>query len=109
MKITIIGKGNVGSALQRGLERGGHDVQAVGNEPARIRDAAQSAEVLLLAVPFGALDDVLRMQLARSIGFDAVDAGPLQSARLLEPMGYQNIQLGHALDLGTNIGFRLVH
>lgn len=34
------------------------------------------------------------MELASSIGFDAVDAGPLQSARLLEPMALQNILLG---------------
>jgi 8-hydroxy-5-deazaflavin:NADPH oxidoreductase len=35
------------------------------------------------------------MQMARDIGFEAVDAGPLQNARLLEPLGYFNIQLGY--------------
>jgi predicted dinucleotide-binding enzyme len=48
------------------------------------------------------------MQMARDIGFDAVDAGPLENARLLEPLGYFNIQLGHVLGLGPNIGLKLV-
>jgi predicted dinucleotide-binding enzyme len=47
-------------------------------------------------------------QMARDIGFDAVDAGPLQNARLLEPLGYFNIQLGYVLGLGTGIGLKLV-
>lgn len=55
----------------------------------------------------GAKEQVLKM--ARDIGFDAVDAGPLQNARLLEPLGYFNIQLGYVLGLGPNIGVKLVH
>ena len=47
-------------------------------------------------------------QLATAIGFEAVDAGRLANARLLEPLGYLNIQLGYVLGLGTQIGFRLV-
>ena len=47
--------------------------------------------------------------LARDIGFDAVDAGPLKNARLLEPLAYFNIQLGYVLGMGTQIGFKLLH
>ncbi|WP_242392998.1 NADPH-dependent F420 reductase [Anaeromyxobacter oryzisoli] len=190
MKIGIIGKGNVGGALQRGLARAGHEVRAVGKDPGAVRQAASWAEVVFLAVPFGALDDALRaagdaldgkvlvdvtnaltadMQLAlgyttsgaeelqrkaprakvvkafntvfaqhmetgqvkgerislfvagddasskervlalgRDIGFDAVDAGPLQNARWLESLGYLNILLGYVQKLGPDIGFRLV-
>ena len=35
------------------------------------------------------------LELAREIGFDAVDAGPLKNARLLEPLALLNIQLGY--------------
>jgi predicted dinucleotide-binding enzyme len=49
------------------------------------------------------------LELARKIGFDAVDAGPLANARLLEPLGYLNIQLGYVLGLGAQIGFKLLH
>jgi predicted dinucleotide-binding enzyme len=48
------------------------------------------------------------LQLARDIGFDAVDSGPLRNARLLEALGYLNIQLGHAQKLGRQIGFKLL-
>jgi len=47
--------------------------------------------------------------LASSIGFEAVDAGPLRQARLLEPLSYLNIQLGHLQGFGTDAGFRFVH
>ena len=46
--------------------------------------------------------------LARDLGFEAVDAGPLKNARLLEPLAYLNIQLGYVLGLGPQIGFKLV-
>lgn len=42
------------------------------------------------------------------IGFDAVDAGPLQNARWLETLGYFNIQIAYTLKMGTKIGFKLV-
>lgn len=190
-KIGIIGNGNVGSALASGLQKAGHEVQAVGKDPEAIRESVGWAEVVLLAVPFGALEEVVGtagdllagktvvdvtnaldsemnlaigfstsgaeilqeklpssqvvkafntvfaqnmatgsvqgerlsalvagndddakatvIGLARDIGFDAVDAGPLANARLLEPLGYLNIQLGYGLGMGTQIGFRLVH
>jgi predicted dinucleotide-binding enzyme len=190
LKIGIIGNGNVGSALQRGLERARRDVRAVGNDPNAIRTTAEWADVLVLAVPFGALTEVATtirplvggkivvdvtnaltaemglalgfttsgaeelqkllpqarvvkafntqfaqhmdsgqlgeqrlsvfaagddaeakrtvLELASAIGFDAIDAGPLANARMLEPLGLLNIQLGYVLGLGTKIGFKLV-
>jgi predicted dinucleotide-binding enzyme len=189
-KVGIIGDGNVGRALRRGLERAGYDVRTVGNDPAQVKDTARWADVVMLAVPYGAVDaavaelgdgiagktlvDVTNaltedmqlasgcttsgaealqqkahgakvvkafntlfaqhmdsgavggqqlttfvagdnadakaqvVQMARDIGFDAVDAGPLQNARLLEPIGFFNIQIGYVLGLGTQIGLKLV-
>jgi predicted dinucleotide-binding enzyme len=43
-----------------------------------------------------------------TMGFDAVDAGPLENARYLEPLSMLNIQLGRFLGLGTEIGFILL-
>ncbi len=48
------------------------------------------------------------MQLGKEIGFEPVDAGPLKSARYLEPMGIEIIKLGLQLGMGTSIGYRLV-
>jgi hypothetical protein len=190
-KVGIVGDGNVGSALARGLTRAGYEVRAVGKSPREVQDTGAWADVVILAVPYGAIDDAIRelgegiagktlvdvtnaltaemqlasgcttsgaeaiqqkaraakvvkafntqfashmdtgvidgqqlttfaagddleakeqvIRMARDIGFDAVDAGPLQNARLLEPLGYFNIQLGYVLGLGTRIGLKLVH
>ena len=190
-KVGIIGDGNVGGALRRGLERAGYEVRAVGKNPGQVKETGAWAEVVMLAVPYGAVNDAIAelgdgiagktvvdvtnaltgdmqlasgcttsgaealqqkvrdakvvkafntqfashmdsgavdgqqltvfaagddagakqqvMQMARDIGFDAVDAGPLQNARLLEPLGYFNIQLGYAVGMGTSIGLKLVH
>ncbi len=58
MKIAIIGNGNVGSALERGLKRAGHDVRATGHE--NVRETAEWGESIILAVPFGAIDDAVQ-------------------------------------------------
>ncbi len=191
MKVGIIGDGNVGGALARGLKRAGQDVASVGKDAAAIRDTAAWADVVILAVPFGAVGEVAKiladhvsgkpvvdvtnaldagmnlalgfttsgaeelqkklpkaqvvkafntvfakhmetgqlgaerltafvagddagakrrvLELARGIGFDPVDAGPLRNARLLEPMAILNIQFGYALGMGPQIGFKLLH
>jgi len=191
MNIAIIGEGHVGSALARGLKKAGHHVESTRDDEDRMRAIAKGAGIIVAAVPFGALGDVVRtlgdsihdkvlvdvtnalssdarlalgfstsgaeelqkkapaakvvkafntvfashmdsghvkgrqlsvfvasddaraksavMELAQSIGFDAVDAGALQNARLLEPLGFLNIQLGFTMGMGTDIGITLVH
>ena len=49
------------------------------------------------------------LELAKDIGFDPVDAGPLSNARVLEPMAVLNIHLGYTMKMGTDIGFKLLH
>jgi acyl-coenzyme A thioesterase PaaI-like protein len=58
-KIRIIGNGNVGGTLARGLEAAGHNVRTVDNDHEPIRQVASRAEVVMLAVPFGAVNDVI--------------------------------------------------
>ena len=55
-------------------------------------------------------DDAKRMvaRLIEAMGFNAVDAGPLASARYLEPLSMLNIRLGRFLGLGTRIGYHLL-
>jgi predicted dinucleotide-binding enzyme len=190
-KIAVIGRGNVGSALQRGIERAGYPLKAAGHDAQEVRETVAWGDCIALAVPYTALDDVLRqigptlggkvlidatnvltssfelalgfttsgaeelqkkasgakvvkafntvfaehmdtgqvqgtpltllvagddasaketvMTLGRKIGFDSVDAGPLKNARLLEPLGYLNIQLGFMMKMGKGIGFTLIH
>jgi 8-hydroxy-5-deazaflavin:NADPH oxidoreductase len=56
VKITIIGRGNVGGALQEVLSANGHEVDALGSDGG---DAA-AADAVILAVPGGAVEDALR-------------------------------------------------
>lgn len=58
-KVAIVGKGNVGGALGRGLERAGHEVRVVGNDPQRVREAVGWGEVVILAVPYAAIDQAI--------------------------------------------------
>lgn len=49
------------------------------------------------------------LEMGGALGFDAVDAGPLENARWLETLGYLNIKLGYGQGLGPASGFRYVH
>jgi predicted dinucleotide-binding enzyme len=60
MKIALIGKGNVGTALGTGLQRAGHDIR-FGHRDAKepVREAAAWGEVVVLAVPYPAIPNVV--------------------------------------------------
>jgi predicted dinucleotide-binding enzyme len=63
-------------------------------------------------VMFYAGDDQARRKIVASLiadlGFEAVDAGPLKNARLLEPFALLWIWLAYPGGQGREIGFRLV-
>ena len=68
MKIAIIGAGNVGNALGSGWAKRGHEVVFGVRSPSKagvpnaayVRDAAQSADVVVIAVPWEAVPDAIR-------------------------------------------------
>src|SRR5256712_328971 len=78
MKIAIVGAGNVGGTLGKGWAKAGHEVVFGVRDPAdpkwkdllaaaggptkaaRVRDAAATAEVIVLTVPWGAAEDALK-------------------------------------------------
>jgi len=55
MKITAIGRGNVGGGLARLFERAGHEVTTLGSDGGD----ASGADVVIVAVPSGAISDAL--------------------------------------------------
>jgi 8-hydroxy-5-deazaflavin:NADPH oxidoreductase len=55
MKITVIGRGNVGGGLARRWERSGHDVTALGREGGD----ASAADVVVVSVPGSEIADAL--------------------------------------------------
>ena len=56
-KIAIIGSGNVGGALHRGLARAGYEVRNSRKET--VKETANWGEVVMIAVPYTAIDAVL--------------------------------------------------
>lgn len=74
MNISIIGDGNGGQALARGLANAGYSVSMTGNDPIRVKELAALGAVIILAVPFGALSEV-----ATTIG-TAADGKPVVDA-----------------------------
>lgn len=59
-KVAIIGKGNVGSALQKGAARAGYEVRTTGSAPEDVRAAGAWGELVILAVPAPAREDAIR-------------------------------------------------
>ena len=55
MKITTIGRGNIGGGLARLWEQAGHEVTTLGREGGDASDA----EVVLVAVPSGSISEAL--------------------------------------------------
>jgi predicted dinucleotide-binding enzyme len=200
MNITIVGYGNMGSALAQGLVKAGHNVVVTGKSPAKaneaaakagaralpVAEAAAGADLILATAPYNAqADAVLALgdlngktvvdisnplkadmsglqvghstsaaeeiakrlpgakvvkafntifaqvlqegpgfkqgkgqvfyagdedgskakvkALIESLGFEAVDAGPLANSRYLEPIGMLNIFFGYMAQQGTGI------
>jgi len=186
----MLGKGNVGTHLGKGLSAAGHEVRYGHRDPAEnVKAAAEFGDVIFFAVPHGASASVAKeietfvggkviidvtnplgrfgpplpcttsaaeeiqkllpkarvvkcfnyvfaknmttgevvkeriaafvagddkkakataIQLAKEIGFDALDAGGLSNARYLEGMAMIIIELGYGQGLGPDIGFRVV-
>jgi predicted dinucleotide-binding enzyme len=87
-EVAVIGKGNVGSALGRGLVRVGCEVQLVGNEPARVRETAAWGEIVVLAVPHPAIDQTLREMRDAADGKTLVDASNAMTADFGLALGF---------------------
>jgi 8-hydroxy-5-deazaflavin:NADPH oxidoreductase len=69
MKVTVIGRGNVGGGLARRWEAAGHEVTALGRDGGD----ASGSDVIVVAVPSNAIDDALE-RVADTEGTVAIDA-----------------------------------
>jgi predicted dinucleotide-binding enzyme len=74
LKIAIIGKGNVGSALGNGLS-GKNEVKFGHRDPAEpVADAATWGEIIILAVPYDDMDEAIKEIKPYSDGKIVIDA-----------------------------------
>jgi len=61
MKIAVIGKGHVGKGLGDGLKRAGHEIRYGHRDPKEpVRQTAEWADVIILAVPYHATTDAAK-------------------------------------------------
>ena len=83
MKIAIIGRGNVGKALGDGLKQAGHEIRYGHRDPEEpVRDAAEWADVIILAIPYHATADA-----AKKIGSAADGKVLVDVTNALDPNG----------------------
>src|SRR3712207_2105260 len=68
--VSVIGTGNMGSAIASVVSRGGHTVELLG---AGNTDKPVTGEVVVLAVPYGAVADVIAQRGAQLAGKIVVD------------------------------------
>ncbi len=72
-RIAIIGRGNVGKAIQAGAQRAGHETRMVG-KGGGVKEAVAWGDVVILAVLFSAVDAVAAEIGAAADGKPVVDA-----------------------------------
>jgi predicted dinucleotide-binding enzyme len=111
MRIAIIGAGQVGQTLGRRWAERGHAIVYGVREPEapKSKDAATAAgQGPARSAARSRSTPRVVADLAKAIGFEAIDAGPLRIARLLEPFAMLWIHLALFRGMGTGIAFRLL-
>ena len=83
MNIAVIGSGNVGSALGKGFGAKGHNVIFGSRNPAKEKDSGKQfetvanaiakSEVVVLAIPWGAVEDVLKNDVSGKTVIDCIN------------------------------------
>lgn len=86
-KIAIIGKGNVGSALQKGAERARYEVRTTGSDAKDVRAAGAWGEIIILAIPVTARQDAIK------------NLGDISGKTLVDPTNLLNADWSYAGDL----------
>lgn len=69
MMITIFGNGNIGQAVDQNFVKAGHTVEHIGYET----DKTINGNIVVLAVPFAAIDDVLARYAGQLAGKIVID------------------------------------
>jgi predicted dinucleotide-binding enzyme len=83
MKVTVIGRGNVGGGLAERWRRAGHDVQELGRDGGDASDA----DAIVIAVPGGLIADAL----AKVTGVDGKVAIDTTNAIHGRPEGFESL------------------
>jgi predicted dinucleotide-binding enzyme len=86
--VGIIGSGNVGGTIGRGLGKAGYAVK-ISNEQ-NVAEVADASEIIILAVPFDAIDDVVK-KLGKGVdGKILIDATNSLTAQMQLAIGFSS-------------------
>ena len=111
MGLTVTGQDSAGETVARTFP-GARVVKAFNTVFADVMEAHQPGQKADAPTVFVAGDDAgakaTVIALADELGFDALDAGPLQNSRYLESMLEQMIQLAQGQKMGMNIRLRVL-
>jgi predicted dinucleotide-binding enzyme len=89
MRIGIIGKGNVGTAIATGLSRAGHEVKFGHRDPKEpVAEAAKWGEVIILAVPHDAAVDTTKAVGSAADGKTVIDVSNALTANMELALGF---------------------
>jgi predicted dinucleotide-binding enzyme len=89
MKIGIIGKGHVGSALATGLSRAGHEIKFGHRDTEEpVAEAAKWGEVIIFAVPHDAVADVAEAVGSAADGKVVLDVTNLMTSNMELEFGF---------------------
>jgi predicted dinucleotide-binding enzyme len=113
-RIAVIGSGNIGGTIGAAWERAGHDVAFASRSPepprtVAIPDAIAGAEVVLIAVPGGAVRDLLAEHGSALDGRVVIDAtNDVGGERLSHPDAYAELAPGARLVRAFNsLGYEM--
>jgi predicted dinucleotide-binding enzyme len=85
-KVGIIGSGNVGSAINRGLSKAGIESRVSTRQ--NVAEVAADSDIIVLAVPFAAIDDVVKKIGNGANGKIIIDATNALTAEMQLAIGY---------------------
>lgn len=89
MKIGIIGKGNVGTALANGLRRAGHQIKFGHRDPQEpVKGAIEWGEVIILAIPHESVKETVTNFGSAINGKTLIDVTNVFGDNLELPQGY---------------------
>lgn len=85
-KVGIIGSGNVGSAINTGLAKAGYESRVSTED--NVAEVASGADIIILAVPFGAIQDVVKKLGSNANGKIVIDATNALTAKMELAVGF---------------------
>jgi len=106
----VLGFNTSGAEEIARMSQGARVVKAFNTIAAAVLSRPRFDDVLATALYCGDDSEAKKVvaALIKELGFEAIDAGPLQNARYLEPMGEMFVQLAFGQNMGFDMAWKLL-